>query len=322
MMASYRLFGTAIIAAVLGWVPPSALTVRGAAASSGEVSTESRAHLLHQELLQSDNSRCFVVAHRGDWRNFPENSLRAFQSCIEMGIEMAELDVQRTKDGELIVMHDTTVDRATTGHGQISELPLAEIRALHLRNGYSHETQFTVPTLREVLLATKGRILLNLDKSYPFFRQTVALLEETGTLEDVLMKGDRPVEQVMAENGDIFGKVAYMPVVDFTEPDAVQIAHNWLTKAKPCAMEIVYREWTPAVAALFAECRAHHVRIWVNLLWPELGGGMSDDQALSDPDSIYGVLLGRSVSMLQTDRPKILQTYIQRHSDNARVGAH
>jgi glycerophosphoryl diester phosphodiesterase len=294
--------------------------VRGAAAST-VVSAENRTHVLHQELLQPEHPRCFVAAHRGDWRNFPENSINAFQSCIEMGIEMVELDVQRTKDGELIVMHDTTVDRTTTGHGQVADLTLAEIRALHLRNGYSHETQYTVPTLRDVLLATKGRILVNLDKSYPFFRQTVALLEETGTMEDALMKGDRPVEQVMAENGDIFGKVAYMPVIDFREPGAAQIARDWLTKAKQCAMEIVYEEWTPAVAAIFEECRAHHVRIWVNLLWPQLDGGMSDDLALSDPDSIYGVLLDRSVSMLQTDRPKILQSYIQRHSVNARAGA-
>jgi len=133
------------------------------------------------------------------------------------------------------------------------------------------------------------------------------------------MKGDRPVEQVLAENGDIFGKVAYMPVIDFREPGAVQMAQDWLTKAKPCAMEIVYQEWTPAVAALFAECRAHHVRIWVNLLWPELAGGMSDDLALSDPDSIYGALLDRGVTLLQTDRPKVLQNYIQRHGGNGRT---
>lgn len=320
MKAWSRLVGVAIVAAVVGWGPLAVSTVRGATRSD-VAATETRAHSLHEALLQPDNPRCFVVAHRGDWRDFPENSIRGFESCIEMGIEMAELDVQRTKDGELIIMHDTTVDRTTTGHGLVADLTLAEIRALYLRNGYNHETQFTVPTLRELLLATKGRILLNLDKSYPFFRQAVALLEETDTLEDALMKGDRPVAQVMAENGDIFDKIAYMPVIDFRDPGATQIAQDWLrAKAKPCAMEIVYEEWTPAVAALFEDCRAHHVRIWVNLLWRQLDGGMSDDQALSDPDSIYGVLLDRSVSMLQTDRPRVLQSYIQRHQSKARAG--
>ncbi|PTY08027.1 glycerophosphodiester phosphodiesterase [Opitutaceae bacterium EW11] len=314
-----RLFCAAIAAAVIGCGDFPGLAVRGASAP-GEAPKENRVQQLHRELIQADHPRRFVVAHRGDWRDFPENSVAAFQSCIEMGIEMVELDVQRTKDGELIVMHDTTVDRTTTGHGSVSELTLAEIRALHLRNGYSHETPFAVPTLREVLVATKGRILLNLDKSYPFFRQTVALLEETGTLESALMKGDRPVQQVLAENGDIFGKVAYMPVIDFREADAARIAEDWLTQARPCAMEIVYQEWTPAVAALFAECNARHVRIWVNLLWPELAGGMSDDLALSDPDSIYGVLLGRSVSMFQTDRPKVLQDYLRHPGNKARVG--
>lgn len=311
----HRLPG-AFAAVVLGWVVSPAFADAGVAGS-----TPLRAHVLHEELLRPDSARCFVAAHRGDWRTYPENSLPAFQRCIEIGIEMIELDVQRTSDGELIIMHDTTVDRTTTGHGRVSDLTLAQIRGLRLRNGYGAATPFPVPTLREVLVAVKGRILVNLDKSYPFFRQCVAVLEETGTLEVGLMKGDRPVGQVLAENGDLLGKVAYMPVVDFRQPGATRFALDWLAKAKPCAMEIVYQEWTPEVAELFAQCREHRVRIWVNLLWPELDGGMSDDLALGDPDSMYGVLLGRSVTMFQTDRPDVLKAYLDRRAGRAPVGA-
>ena len=59
-----------------------------------------------------------VVAHRGDWRNAPENSIQAVLNCIEMGIEIVEIDIRMTKDSQLIVIHDKTLDRTTTGKGK------------------------------------------------------------------------------------------------------------------------------------------------------------------------------------------------------------
>lgn len=69
-----------------------------------------------------------VVSHRGDWRNAPENSLQAFQNCIDMGVDMVELDLKKTKDGELILMHDGTLDRTTNGTGKPEDYTLAELK--------------------------------------------------------------------------------------------------------------------------------------------------------------------------------------------------
>lgn len=70
------------------------------------------------------------VAHRGASGNYPENTLRAFQMALEMGVDEIELDLRMTLDGHLVVMHDATVDRTTDGTGAIGELTLGEIRAL------------------------------------------------------------------------------------------------------------------------------------------------------------------------------------------------
>ena len=70
------------------------------------------------------------VAHRGASGNNPENTLRAFQKALEIGVDEIELDLRSTRDGHLVVMHDATVDRTTDGTGAIGELTLAEIRAL------------------------------------------------------------------------------------------------------------------------------------------------------------------------------------------------
>lgn len=77
------------------------------------------------ELSAPAKQSVLVVSHRGDWRNAPENSLQAFQNCIDMGVDMVELDLKKTKDGELILMHDNTLNRTTNGTGKPEDYTLA-----------------------------------------------------------------------------------------------------------------------------------------------------------------------------------------------------
>lgn len=252
-----------------------------------------------------------VVAHRADWRSFPENSIPAIEGSIAMGLPMAEIDIRRTRDGQFVLMHDDTVDRTTTGRGRVADLTMTEIRELRLRDGLGSPTEFRVPTLREALLVARGRILLNLDKSYGYFREMMPVLAETAMLGQVVMKGSAPVEEVRAQYGDLLSRVAYMPVIRFREPEALVRTLAWLEKGKPCAVEFVFPQWTNEVAEAFALCRERGVRIWVSTLWPQLAGGLSDDLALSDPAAVYGVMIDRGVSIIQTDRPRELLAYLQ-----------
>ena len=80
---------------------------------------QDRVSRIREKLLNCDYSSVIVASHRGDWRNFPENSLEAIDNAIKMGVDIVELDVQRTKDGQLILMHDATLNRTTTGKGAI-----------------------------------------------------------------------------------------------------------------------------------------------------------------------------------------------------------
>ena len=75
---------------------------------------------LRANLLDKNNHSVMVVSHRGDWRNAPENSLQAIQNCIDMGVDMVEVDLKKTKEGHLIVMHDQTIDRTTKGNRKIT----------------------------------------------------------------------------------------------------------------------------------------------------------------------------------------------------------
>jgi glycerophosphoryl diester phosphodiesterase len=96
----------------------------------------------------------FIIAHRGDSAHRPENTLSAFASALEVGADLVEFDVQLSRDGHVVVMHDPTIDRTTTGRGRVADLTLAEIRAVSA--GYpqlwgSAYPGERVPTLAEAL---------------------------------------------------------------------------------------------------------------------------------------------------------------------------
>jgi len=91
-----------------------------------------------------------VIAHRGGPRHSPENTLTAFRTAIDQGVAWLEFDVQMTRDGELVVIHDETVDRTTDGTGAVRDLTLAQIRALDAGGGER------VPTLEEVVVLARA----------------------------------------------------------------------------------------------------------------------------------------------------------------------
>lgn len=105
-----------------------------------------------------------IVAHRGAALESPENTLPAIDHAIALGAAVVEIDLRYSADGEVVLMHDETVDRTTHGSGLVSRMTLAEIRKLDA--GVKSAVQFkgtTVPTLREVIDHSRGKIELYLD---------------------------------------------------------------------------------------------------------------------------------------------------------------
>lgn len=102
-------------------------------------------------VFSADAPRALIVAHRGLLRHAPENTLANFRACLELRLGF-EFDVERTKDGHLVCIHDSTVDRTTNGTGKVSDLTLDEIRRLDA--GRWFDAKFAgerVPTIDEVL---------------------------------------------------------------------------------------------------------------------------------------------------------------------------
>jgi glycerophosphoryl diester phosphodiesterase len=93
-----------------------------------------------------------IVGHRGAAGYEPENTLLSFQKAIEIGVDWVEMDMRRSADGHLVIIHDDTVDRTTNGHGKVSEMTLAELKKLDAGKGQK------IPTLQEAIDFTKGKV--------------------------------------------------------------------------------------------------------------------------------------------------------------------
>ncbi len=122
------------------------------------------------------------IGHRGARAYEPENTLRSFKKAIELDVDAVEFDVRKTKDDELVVIHDDKVDRTTNGKGLVSELTLNEIKQL------STEKDEKISTLEEALdfLDRKVKILIEL-KETGFENSVVQLVELKGLVDNVII---------------------------------------------------------------------------------------------------------------------------------------
>ena len=262
-------------------------------------------------LENSKNKEVIVVAHRGDWRNAPENSLQAIQNFIDMGLDMVEIDVRETKDGHLVLMHDQTINRTTTGSGYIHDWTLDSLKTLYLTDGLGVATKHKVPTLEEALTLSKDKILINLDKSYSIFDKCYKIAEKTGTVKHEVVKGNKPLSGVRNEFGKYLDKIYYMPVIKITVANNNTIIEEYLTDFKHVAIEFVFEKDTISMINKFKEIRNNGVGIWVNSLWSSLNGGHDDESASLDP-TVYDWYIDNGVDIIQTDRPKILIEYLRK----------
>ena len=135
-----------------------------------------------------------VIAHRGASGYAPENTLEAFLLAIEQGADGIELDVQLSRDGIPVVIHDETIDRVTDRTGYVKDYTLQELKELTvLKDRFPQYSQSKIPTLKEVLEAVKpSGIQVNIELKtgiywYPDIEKKVAeIVEETGMKEKII----------------------------------------------------------------------------------------------------------------------------------------
>jgi glycerophosphoryl diester phosphodiesterase len=262
-------------------------------------------------LKSAESSYIFVVAHRGDWRNAPENSLQAISNCIAMGVDMVEIDVRQTKDGVFVLMHDETVDRTTNGKGKVYELTWPQLQQLYLKDPLEIVTKHKIPTLEEALSVSKNKILLNLDKVYGQIDEIVPILRDHGMLDQIVFKGwMKDWKTLSQEVKTPLDSILFMPIVSLDESNWQDIINSYDNRHSPVAFEILFKKAIEQDLAI-TMIKSKSSRIWINSLWPFFNAGHDDERAVTDPDGSYGWLINQGATIIQTDRPEMLIDYLR-----------
>lgn len=279
-----------------------------------------------RDRLYDPGDGVLVVAHRachraapsrGFERAVPENSLAALERCVALGVDLVEIDVRRTSDGQLIIMHDAKVDRTTDGKGRVADQTLAQIQALRLKDGEDEAP----PTLEAFLAAARGRILVNIDLKGPYAAEAAAIARRIGATEWVLFKAKARFGAPPLADQALYRDLAFMPMVEAkaarTPGDLADIAQRQASGARqiPAIETVALRG--PGFAAVRDAARAARIRVWTNTLaakgWRGVLDQSGDRQALRDPDRAWGRLIAQGASIVQTDHPAALLDYLERH---------
>lgn len=274
-----------------------------------------KAERVKAALHDSASPYVIVVSHRGDWRNYPENSIPAIESVIRMGVDVMELDLKKTKDGVLVLSHDWTLDRCTTGHGNICDYTYQELLAFDLKRGHGIAIPgLKIPTLRQALEVCKDRIVVNVDQGYDYYDEVLAITEELGMTDQVLIKSGKPQKEVDKKLAEHPQNMMYMPVISVSPSADRQLFNDYVSASKPpLAFELCFGKLDELVTTTAQQVVKAGSKVWVNTIWGSLCGNYDDDRAFdsTDADTIYGPILALGTSIIQTDRPEFLIDYLK-----------
>ena len=289
------------------------LYIFGAFCEQSDPETDTRAERIVKTLHDTSSKSVLVASHRGDWRTFPENSLPAIRSAIDKGVDIIEIDLKMTLDSVLILMHDASIDRTTTGRGRVCDITFDSICKVSLRAGQGAPTHWKVPTLEEALLLCKGRAVVNIDQGFQFYDRIHPLLERTGMLGQTLIKGRLTASEVESVFSAYSENCLFMPIINFGKKHHDEILRSYRQLPTPLlAYEVCWPKYTPKVEQFMQEVIAGGSKLWVNSLWPSQNGGLCDDAAIEgDPAAVYGQLVDMGATLIQTDRPELLISYLR-----------
>jgi len=243
--------------------------------------------------LPEISNKFVVIAHRGNHLHAPENTLLSIQHAIDDGADYVEVDLRSTSDGELVIMHDRSIDRMMKGQGLLSGYTLRELKTMPIQ---AQEAPgwgwFTIPTFREVLEFCKGRIHIYLDFKDASVLDTYELIDSFG------MKNQIVVYINSSEQYSEWRRIAKDIPLMASLPEQIQKPSQlkaWLNKNRVDVLDGGYLSYN---RAMVKKANKSKIPIWADI--------QSKDESPKNWD--LGIKLG--LQGLQTDHPKALIAYI------------
>ena len=231
-----------------------------------------------------------ISAHRGNTGLAPENTLATVQHALKLHVNFIEIDVRTTADGELIILHDGTLNRTTTGEGAVKNILFADLKKLSAGKGFSGFENEKIPSLEEVCQLISRWNSWHRQKTYLYVDcKDVA----PKPLVDLLTKYN------LATESCFYGNDAFLQALKQTFPEArlmpsLRKIEDIASKTKtlqPYAFDANFSSLTPAMVH---EIHAAGIRVFVDLLGP------------LDTEMNYQHAISLGVDLIQTDKPALV----------------
>lgn len=248
-----------------------------------------------QTHLPVTKHKTIVIAHRGDHTNAPENTLAAYQNTIDDGADFVEIDLRTTKDSQLVIMHNASIEHMTGLQGEIKNMLFDTLRKIKLREA-SHPEWGThiIPTFKEVLQLCKGKINIYLDFKDASVEQTYKEIIDAGMENNVVVYINEP------HQFEEWGTIAPNMPLMISLPKEVKTATEMNEVLHTFDIDILDGDYTEYNAETVAAATKKHIPIW------------ADVQSKDEGPEQWNAALKLGLAGLQSDHPKHLIDFLIR----------
>ncbi len=262
---------------------------------------------LYHFLTYNENSYPLVSAHRGGPSDgFPENAIPTFAEVASKMPAIIECDIAMTKDSVLVLMHDETLDRTTTGKGRVSNKTYEELKDLKLRDNNGELTNYRIPTLEDALQWGIGRVIYTLDvkRSVPY-EKVIELIRKTKA------EANSIIITYSANQAEVVNRLAPDLMISATIKNRDDL--NRLSELSiPDTRLIAFVGTREPDTALYTMLRQHGIKSILGTI------GNLDRSAEKAGYQLYADFIVRGADVLSTDRPfeawKALDFYIKKRN--------
>lgn len=246
---------------------------------------------IREAFFNSKTGEVLIAAHRGDHMEAPENSIPSFLDAAKYGTAIVELDIRNSSDDSLMVIHDGTVDRTTTGKGKVDSQTFQNLRNYTLINEFTGDTtDLKIPTLFESLAELKGKVMVDLDIKCDRIKEIYQVVEKLDMFDQSIFFCDEAdMDYVLSKNP----KALVMP-----RANSMESLEKLMNKYNPSIIHIDNKNFDVPSAVTLIKRINPSCRIWANSL------GERDIKAIFGDDSGIEELANLGINVIQTDLPR------------------
>jgi len=260
-------------------------------------------------------NRALIAAHRGtSGANIIQNTIGAYENALLHGADIIEVDVIQTTDGDFFAFHNGQEPGLIGTDRDIRTMSTTEVEQLRFFNGMQTQIAEPVNRLDDILEHFKGRCLINIDRSWFYWRDVIQLLNRHQMYDQIILKS-HPVKEELEVLEAEGAKLMYLPIL--REPEKLELVEQYRVNLYGAEVIFETEEHVFASEEYIEQMHRKGRKLWVNAITlddrTKLTAGHDDNSAiLEGMDGAWGWLLEKGYDIIQTDWPLLLKNYMEK----------